>query len=232
MQNGSLVAEYLYSANGDRIAAPGITAAPVYDDQDRLLSYGNNTYSYTANGELRTKTDTTTNAVTTYSYDGLGALRRVNLPDGRVVEYVIDPTGRRVGKRINGTLVKGWLYGGALTPVAEVDGSGAVVSRFVGAGYFTKGGNTYRIVRDHLGSPRLIVDASTGAVAQRLDFDEYGKVTADSAPGFQPFGFAGGLADADTGLVRFGARDYDPETGRWTAKDGIGFRGGSVLALT
>jgi hypothetical protein len=28
------------------------------------------------------------------------------------------------------------------------------------------------------------------------------------------------------GLVRFGARDYDPETGRWTAKDPIGFDGG------
>ncbi len=32
-------------------------------------------------------------------------------------------------------------------------------------------------------------------------------------------GFAGGLFDADTGLTRFGARDYDPEVGRWTAKD-------------
>src|SRR5690606_27383971 len=44
-------------------------------------------------------------------------------------------------------------------------------------------------------------------------------------PGFQPFGFAGGLYDADTGLVRFGARDYDPEVGRWTAKDPILFDG-------
>ena len=42
---------------------------------------------------------------------------------------------------------------------------------------------------------------------------------------FQPFGFAGGLYDPDTGLVRFGARDYDPETGRWTAKDPILFAG-------
>jgi RHS repeat-associated protein len=41
--------------------------------------------------------------------------------------------------------------------------------------------------------------------------------------GFQPFGFAGGLYDPDTGLVRFGLRDYDPEIGRWTAKDPAGF---------
>ena len=41
----------------------------------------------------------------------------------------------------------------------------------------------------------------------------------DTNPGFQPFGFAGGLYDPDTGLVRFGARDYDAETGRWTSKE-------------
>src|SRR5438093_10435419 len=38
--------------------------------------------------------------------------------------------------------------------------------------------------------------------------------------------FAGGLYDQDTGLVRFGARDYDAATGRWTAKDPIRFDGG------
>jgi RHS repeat-associated protein len=41
----------------------------------------------------------------------------------------------------------------------------------------------------------------------------------------QPFGFAGGLYEQSTGLTRFGARDYDPITGRWTSKDPIGFAG-------
>ncbi len=76
------------------------------------------------------------------------------------------------------------------------------------------GGVTYRILTDHLGSPRLVVDTATGTVTQRLDYDEYGKVLADSNPGFQPFGFAGGIYDQQTGLIRFGARDYDAETGR------------------
>jgi RHS repeat-associated protein len=43
-----------------------------------------------------------------------------------------------------------------------------------------------------------------------------------------PFGFAGGLHDVDTDLVRFGYRDYDPDVGRWTAKDPIFFAGGDT----
>lgn len=42
---------------------------------------------------------------------------------------------------------------------------------------------------------------------------------------WQPFGFAGGVFDVTTGIVRFGARDYDPVTRRWTQKDPIGFGG-------
>jgi RHS repeat-associated protein len=71
-----------------------------------------------------------------------------------------------------------------------------------------------------------------GTVVQRLDYDAFGRVLQDTNPGFQPFGFAGGLYDDDTGLVRFGARDYDAYAGRWTAKDPILFRGeGSNLYL-
>lgn len=36
-----------------------------------------------------------------------------------------------------------------------------------------------------------------------------------------------GLYDTDTGLIRFGARDYDPQTGRWTSKDPILFDAGT-----
>lgn len=61
-----------------------------------------------------------------------------------------------------------------------------------------------------------------------MDFNEFGRVTLDSAPGFQPFGFAGGIYDQDTKLVRFGAREYNAETGRWTAKDPILFNGGDT----
>ncbi len=57
-------------------------------------------------------------------------------------------------------------------------------------------------------------------------YDAWGRVLVDTNPGLQLFGFAGGLYEGETGLVRFGARDYDAETGRWRAKDPIRFAGG------
>ena len=81
---------------------------------------------------------------------------------------------------------------------------------------------------DHLGSPRVISTAN-GSLVKTISYDSYGNVISDSNPDFTiPFGFAGGLQDSDTGLVRFGYRDYDPETGRWTARDPIGFAGGDT----
>jgi RHS repeat-associated protein len=200
------------------------------DDQDRLLAWGAASYTYDANGDLTTRTDSA--GLTSYDYDLFGNLRRVDLPSGDVVEYLIDGQNRRVGRVFNGAVTHKWLYKGQLNPVAELDAAGNVVSRFIyGTTYHApdvmlKGGATYRVVTDHLGSVRLVVDAATGAVAQRLDYDEWGRVLVDTNPGFQPFGYAGGLYDSATGLVRFGARDYDAEVGRWTAKDPIRFAGG------
>ena len=230
--NGARIAAYSYDPNGNRLSFtdPGGTIAGTYDAQDRLVQYGSTIYTYTANGELLTKTTST--GTTTYSYDELGNLTRVNLPGGTVIDYPIDGQNRRIGRRVNGALVQGFLYHGRLKPIAELDGSNNVVSRFIYAtngnvpDYMTRGGNSYRIISDHLGSPRVVINTATGQIIQRIDYDEFGNVLLDTNPGFQPFGFAGGIYDLDTNLIRFGARDYDPETGRWTAKDPIGFGGG------
>jgi RHS repeat-associated protein len=229
-RNGTTVESYVYDANGDRTAATvaGQAISATYDAQDRVVQYGTAAYTYNAAGEL-----TATAAggqSTSYQYDPLGNLLAVSLPSGKAITYVVDGRDRRVGKKVNGTLVQGFLYGGARRVVAELDGGGAVVSRFVFAdrhvpAYMVKAGTSYRIITDQVGSVRLVVDAQTGAIAQRIDYNTFGNVVSDSNPGFQPFGFAGGLYDRDTGLVRFGARDYDAATGRWTTKDPSGFLG-------
>lgn len=228
------ISSYTYDSNDNRLTrtTSGGTVTGTYDNQDRMTAYGAATYAYTANGELSSKTAGA--QTTTYSYDALGNLRNATLPDSTELEYVIDGLNRRAGKRVNGTLAQGFLYQDQLEPVAELDGSNNIVGRFVYGtrtntpDYVVKDGVTYRILTDHLGSVRLVVDAASGAIAQRLDYDEFGVVTMDSSPGFQPFGFAGGLYDSQTKLTRFGARDYDAETGRWTTKDPILFGGGDT----
>jgi len=227
---------YSYDPNGNRLTAPNLMGSPGYDAQDRLQSYNDAIYEYTANGELLHKTVDT--AVTTYAYDVLGNLRTVTLPDDTAIDYIVDASNRRVGRRVTplggaSATTNVWLYD-AERLVGELDSSGTLVSQFVYGShvnvpdYMVSQGDTYRILSDQLGSVRLVVRASDGTIAQRLDYDQFGRVTLDTSPSFQPFGFAGGLYDPDTGLVRFGRRDYDATIGRWIAKDPILFNGGDT----
>ena len=241
-QNSVLYQSYGYDGNGNRTSV--ITATSVdsatYDAQDRLLSYGllahgYTRYSYTTSGELTQKVSSS--GTSTYTYDELGNLIAAHPAGGPSIVYLIEGANRRMAKVVNGTYTKGWLYQNGLNIVAELNAAAQVVSRFVYGSrtnvpdYMVQGSTTYRIISDALGSVRLVVNATTGAVAQRLEYDAWGNVLTDTSPGLQPFGFAGGLYDPDTKLVRFGARDYDASVGRWTCKDPIGFAGGTTSLM-
>jgi RHS repeat-associated protein len=234
--------------NGNRTLERDGTGAALagasYDDQDRLLTYGAYTYSHTAAGEQSLRVSPGDTLMTTY--DALGNLVRAKLapatysaqPDtplvGTVITYRIDGENRRVQKLVNGTPVQGWLYRDGLAPVAELDGTGAVVNRYVyGTQSYTpdlilRADGAYRVVTDQLGSIRAVVNVATGAVAQRIEYDAWGVQTLNTATEFQGLGYAGGLTDQDTKLVRFGARDYDPSVGLWTAKDPLDMEGHST----
>jgi len=228
-KNGVLVSSYSYDSNSNRLTgiANGVTASGIYDSQDKMLSYGDNTYSYSANGDLLSKSNTL--GVTSYTYDVFGNLRRVVLPNSTVIEYIINSENNRIGKKVNGVVVQRFLYFGSRL-IAELNASNQLVSRFVYAtkshvpDFMIKNGLMYQFVTDHLGSIRLVIQ--NGQIVQQIDYDEFGVLLNDTNPGLQPFGFAGGLYDRDTGLVRFGARDYDSEVGRFASKDPILFWGG------
>ena len=128
----------------------------------------------------------------------MGNLTQVTPPSGPVIEYLVDGRNRRIGVKEDGVVSRQWIYQDQLNPVAEFDGAGDLVSEFVYA-------------------------AKTNVPSAIVRHDEFG--VTSSGPVFQPFGFVGGLQDGETGFVRFGARDYDSATGRWTAKDPIGFKG-------
>lgn len=233
-RNGAVSATYVWDDNGNRLAWTDDhgTALGFYDTQDRLTSTTDTVYSYGPNGELRARAEN--GQLEAFQYDVFGNLTAVVLADGRLIEYLVDGQNRRIGKKIDGQLVSGWAYKDHLAPIAELEPDGSVRSLFIygSSGIvpdaMLRGGVLYRYVTDWRGSIRMVVDATTGTVVQELDYDAFGRVQLDTNPGWQPFGYAGGLYDGQTGLVRFGARDYDPRVGRWTAKDPIGFEGGDT----
>ena len=237
--DGSLARTYAYDPNGNRLSLTdhtqgGAVTSATYDDQDRLVSYGTLSFTYNAAGDLMSQTDSSLPAgdqMTTYTYDPLGNLVQVVLPDDRIIEYVIDGQNRRVGKKVDGVLVQGWFYQDQLNPVAELDSGGNVVRRYVYAtssvspDYVAESGATLRLIADNLGSPRLLIDSATGQVLGMARHDEFGVPQSPSEEALAGFGFAGGLADNDLDTIRFGARDYLPGAGRWTAKDPVRFAG-------
>jgi YD repeat-containing protein len=54
-RDGGVVESYEYDENGNRtrMVGPNGTQVGTYDEQDRLLSFGDATFAYTANGELQ-----------------------------------------------------------------------------------------------------------------------------------------------------------------------------------
>ncbi len=90
----------------------------------------------------------------------------------------------------------------------------------------TRNGTNYGLHYDQVGSLRVVADVN-GNVISEIMYDSFGNIIEQTNPSFiVPLGLAGGLHDQDTNWVRFGWRDYDPRTGRFTAPDPIGLAGG------
>jgi len=235
-QDGNPVEEYSYNLTGTRISETNTLRGFAgrtfsYSDEDHLLTVDSVAYTYDLDGFLATKTDGT--EITTYNYSSRGELLSVDLPDGTAIDYVHDPLGRRIAKKVNGVTIEKYLWLGLTRLLAVYDGSDNLLMRFEYADgrmpvSMDSEGSTYYLTYDQVGSLRIVADAS-GNVVKRIDYDSFGNIIDDTDPAFEvPFGFAGGLHDRDTGLVRFGYRDYDPYVGRWTAKDPIFFDGGDT----
>jgi len=139
---------------------------------------------------------------------------------------------RRVAKEVNGTIVEKYLWEDLTTLLAVYDKDDRLIWRFEYAdgrmpvAMTDASGAKYYLHYDQVGSLRAVSDTN-GNVVKEITYDTFGNILNDTNPSFKvPFGFAGGLYDADTKLTHFGFREYDSFTGKWTAKDPIGFKGG------
>lgn len=64
------------------------------------------------------------------NYSSRGELLSVTKPDGTLISYDNDPMGRRITKRINGTITEKYLWKDAITLIAVYDGKNNILMRF------------------------------------------------------------------------------------------------------
>jgi RHS repeat-associated protein len=228
-RDGSTFETYGYDTNGNRTLRQDGSAPPVaatYDNQDRLTQQGSIEYRHDADGYLVQR------GGDTFRYSARGELLEATV-EGVNVAYAYDGWGRRVA-RSDGSGTTQYLYGSLSTPfqlTASRDPSGVLTLYYYAQNRlfaFDRGMSRYYVGADYVGTPRIVTD-STGTAVRVLDTDSFGNVLNDSDPSFLlPVGFAGGLYDPITNMVRFGYRDYDSSTGRWNTKDPILFLGGNT----
>jgi RHS repeat-associated protein len=127
------------------------------------------------------------------------------------------------------TNVTKFLYGANGNPVADLSSTNAVVARhiFLDAtdAVFARIASTGAVdweLTDHLGSVRGLMNNS-GGLDDAITFDPWGNIISETYPANgDRFKFAGGQWDANLVLYKFGARLFDPQTGRWITPDPLG----------
>jgi len=149
----------------------------------------------------------------------------------RHLTYEQNALNQRAAKLLDGEVVEKYLWADLTTLLAIYDKDDNLIHRFEYADQrmpvaMMQNNQKYYLHYDQVGSLRAVSDTN-GHIIKEIVYDTYGNIISDSNPSFKvPFGFAGGLYDPDTKLTHFGYREYDAYTGKWTAKDPIGFAGG------
>jgi RHS repeat-associated protein len=206
---------YTYDGNGNRGGRTyadddRMTGTHVYDAAGFLVSRGADTFTYTDRGHLKTAT-----------------------AGGVKVDYEYDASDRLLA-RIAGGVRTEFLYGNPSAPFrVTASRAGGVLTQYFydadGLLYaLERGGARFYVGTDQVGAPRVVTDAA-GAVVKTYTRSAFGVRGAETGTFELVIGFAGGIEDPVTGLVRFGLRDYEPLTGRFTAKDPILHEGGMNL---
>lgn len=219
---------YSYDANANRTSVSGVPAT--FNAADQVLSVGSIPYVHDADGYLVQR------GSDQFRYSMRGELEAA-VAGGEQASYTYDGFMRRTS-RTDSSGTTQYLYGHPKAPFILTHSrapDGSLTTYFYDdAGLligFDRDGVVYHVATDQIGSPRLVVTPD-GTVVRRIRYSPWGEVTEDTAPDFElAIGYAGGLTDPLTGLVRFGLRDYDPASGRWTSRDPIRFQGGPNLYM-
>ena len=197
---------------------------------NRLQQAGNNGYTHDENGFRSIWNSGGKYTLYEYAPD-YRLLKAEKRETGDLFEFSHDEEGRREAKYCNGELVEAYRWLDFLRLKGFHDGQSAYRFAYRDGertphAMEREDGAVASLYYDQVGSLRVVADAG-GNVIKEVLYDPFGGIMEDSDPGLRiPIGFAGGLHDRDLGFVRFGWRDYDTFTSRWTAPDPLGDAGG------
>jgi RHS repeat-associated protein len=230
-QAANATENYTYDPVGNRLSS--LTAATMsYNSSNELTATPSTSYTYDANGNTTSKTDST--GTTSYASDFENRLTSVTLPGtGGTVSFKYDPLGRRIQKQFTqgtSTTTTNYVYTG--NSIAEqTDAAANVIARYAqGEGIDEplaqqQSGAINYYNSDGLGSVTSLSNAS-GAVAQTYTYDSFGKLLGSTGALVNAFQYTGREFDPETGLYYYRARYYDPNTGKFLSEDPMGFGAG------
>jgi RHS repeat-associated protein len=264
------LAQFTYTYNADQLVTSLATALTTtdyfYDAANRLTSavpgtgtsnsyqydYASNLTAITSGSSTQPYSYTSTNEITSESYDANGSPTVVGSVtykwdgDNRLVRYtnpstntsssfVYDGLSRLVrvvdANTQTGTITAdhSYLWCGANRCLAHDNLMGGAVS----TQYFAQGeilsGTGYYYVTDQLGSIEQLVNAS-GTIVTQYAYDPYGnQSTVVGGTVASDLGYAGYFNHAASGLNFTRNRAYDPVHARWINRDPIGEAGGINL---
>jgi RHS repeat-associated protein len=226
---------YSYDAVTNRITDSKTAAAVwTYDANNQLTQAGTISYTYDANGNTLSQTDSADAANSrNYVYDTDNRLIEVrDSSNALVAAYSYDPFGRRISKDAGAS--KTYFLYNEEGLIAEADATGVLTrsygyapgSTFSTNPLWMKTGTAYYTYQnDHLGTPMKLLSQS-GAVVWSATYDAFGRATVNPASTItNNLRFPGQYYDQETGLHYNWMRFYDPQTGRYISSDPIGLEG-------
>jgi RHS repeat-associated protein len=224
---------YSYDDAGNRIAVVDDGARTNYTTGglNQLATAGNRTFTYFADGQIASVTDSS--GTTTYKYNVNGQLAEIAQP-GKTISYEYNALGHLAAVVDDGVrrVVLTDPTGGT-NIVAEFNAAGSVTARYAyGMGLdamVTAGGAALYYHADAIGDIRELTDA-TGAVVNDYSFLPFGETLSSSETVNNPFQYGGeyGGYQLGGGRVQLRNRSYDPLLGRFAELDPIELSGGDA----
>ncbi|MEZ0296534.1 MAG: putative Ig domain-containing protein [Candidatus Methylacidiphilales bacterium] len=235
---------FVYDASGNRTSSlQGAVGKPYsVGRNNHILSDGNYSYKYDAEGNLIEKLDSFNGEKIAYSYDHrnrlVAIIKHSSLDEvTQTILYTYDIANRRIAKNINNDTTQ-YLYNG--------DHIWREISTSMKDTYYLVGENTdqwlarqssypnsgglFWYLTDRLGSVKAIASSDGEHLLTENDYSVYGKVLSQSNPALaDQFGFAGREHDKESGLIFCRGRYYNPECGIFISEDPMGFQAGDFL---